>query len=181
MKSVGFLREAPRLMLAPVVVGVVALALYLLGMVPAYWQSSVSLREFSSLEEAESVLGFEVVVPAYFPSYLSWPPAEIRGQLEPIPMAQMLFLAADRHTKALLISQILSDREGLPSAVPWIETIQQKITVDINGNSGQLIIGKGADGQSLNSVHWRADGLHFIVVTIHPVKELLTLARSMHP
>ncbi len=180
---VRFPKEVPGLILVPVVVvGMVALALYLLGMVPAYLQSPVGgVKEYDSIEEAESELGFEIVVPAYFPSYLSWPPARILGKLEPIPMTQVLFLDSDRHTSALLIYQIISDREDLPIDLPWIETVLQEMPVTINGNDGELIMGRGTDGQLVNGVHWIEDGVHFVAVTTHPVQELLTLARSMHP
>lgn len=94
-------------------------------------------------------------------------------------MAQVLFLASDQHTEALLIYQIVSDKEDLPIAFPWIETILQEMPVTINDDDGELIIGRGADGQLVNGVHWIEGRVHFIVVTIHPVQELLTIARSM--
>jgi len=180
---VRVLREIPKLILAPLlIVGLIALALYLLGIVPGYLQSPVGgVEEYDSIEEAESELGLEILIPAYFPSYLSWPPAKIQGQLEPIPMTQVLFLDSDRHTSALLIYQIISDREDLPIDLPWIETVLQEMPVTINGNDGELIMGRGTDGQLVNGVHWIEDGVHFVAVTTHPVQELLTLARSMHP
>ncbi|MFC2065988.1 hypothetical protein ACFLUO_02850 [Chloroflexota bacterium] len=135
---VKLLKETPRLMLAPVVVGIMALALYLLGMVPAYLQGPTGAYEYSSIEEAESALDFDISVPAYFPSYLAWPPAKITDQLEPVPMVQMLFLASNRSHEALLIYQIVSDREDLPVALPWLKTSLQEISVDINGNEGKM-------------------------------------------
>ena len=180
-KMIKILREIPRLILAPAVVGVVALALYLLGTVPASLQSPAGLKEYNSLEEARSELGFEIAIPAYFPSYLLWPPENIQGQLEPIPMTQVLFLTSDQHTRALLIYQIVSDSEELPAAFPWIETVLQEMPVSINGNVGDLITGRGADDQLMNGVHWIVDGVHFVIVTTYPVQELLTIANSMHP
>jgi len=181
MKKVKILKEMPRLMIAPFVVGLMALTLYLLGMVPAILQNPAGVREYSNLEQAEAELGFEVVIPAYFPSYLFWPPVKILGQLEPTPMAQVLFLASDQHTETLLIYQIISDKEDLPVAFPWIETVLQEMPVSINDTNGELLIGRGTDDRLLNGVHWMKDGVHFIVVTTHPLRELLTIATSMHP
>ena len=176
---VGWLRETPRLMLAPIVVGVAALALYLLGTVPEHLQATTSVKEYSNLETAESALGFKIAVPSYFPSYLAWPPAEIKGQLEPFPMVRMVFSAYDQHTETLLIYQIVSEQKNLPIALPWIESILTETTVDINGNAGQLLEGERADGQRVNAVYWHSGGTHFIMVMTQPVRELLTLARSI--
>ena len=164
------------------VVGGAALTLYLLGMLPAYLPGSTSaVKEYDSIEEAASELGFDIVVPVYFPSYLAWPPDKIRGQSKPFPMIQMSFLDSDRHTEVLLIYQMVSDSQDLPGPLPWIETIDQKILVTINGSSGELIVGKRANGDIVNGVHWRINGQHFLLVTTQPVKELLALARSMYP
>ena len=165
MKKVKIMKEIPRLLIAPLVVGLMALTLYLLGMVPSLLQNPAGVREYSNLEKAEAELGFEVVIPAYFPSYLSWPPTEILGQLEPTPMVQVLFLASDQSTETLLIYQIISDEDDLPVAFPWIETVLQEMPVSINDTYGNLIIGRGTDDKPLNGVHWMRDGIHFIVVT----------------
>lgn len=175
------LKEIPRLMLAPVVIGVVALALYLLGMVPAHLQTPTGFIEYDSIEAAESALGFEISVPAYFPSYLAWPPVIIRGQKEPFPMVEMLFLSNERRTESLSIDQIISDSRDLPVALPWMKAVLQEMPVDINGNEGKLVVGERTDGQRVNGVYWRNDDFYFVVVMMQPVRELLTLARSMHP
>jgi hypothetical protein len=177
---IKFLKETPGLMLAPVVVGVMALGLYLLGMVPASVQGPTGPQVYSSIEEAESALGFDISVPAYFPSYLAWPPAKITGQLEPFPMVQMLFLDSGRSHEVMLIYQIVSDREDLPVALPWLKTISQEMPVDINGNIGELVVGERADNQGINGVYWKTGDFHFVVVMTQPARELLTLARSIH-
>lgn len=180
---ITFWKEGWRVILAPLlIIGLMALALYLLGIVPGYLQSPVGgVQEYNSIEAAESELGFEIVVPAYFPSYLSWPSAKIQGRLEPVPMVQMLFLSSDQRTETLLIYQIVSDSRDLPITLPWIETIWQEMPITVSGNEGKLVVGTRADGHLVNGVYWRDDGRHFVVVTTQPVQELLTLARSMYP
>ena len=176
------MKEFRQVILAPVLaVGLAALALYLLGMVPAYLPGSTgAVKEYDSIEEAASELGFDIVVPIYFPNYLAWPPDKIRGQLKPFPMVQMTFLASDRHTEILLIYQMVSESQDLPEPLPWIKTIVQKIAVNINNSQGELIVGKRANGDVVNGVHWRVNGRHFLVVTTQSVQELLALARSMY-
>ena len=177
-----FMKEFRQIILAPVlVVSAAAFALYLLGMAPAYLPGSATPgKEYDSIEAATSEMGFDIVVPVYFPSYLAWPPDKIRGQSKPFPMVEMSFLASDRHTEILLIYQIVSDSQDLPVPLPWIETIDQKMPVNVNDSPGELIVGKRANGDVVNAAHWRVNGQHFLVVTTQPVKELLTLARSMY-
>ncbi|MFH1169680.1 MAG: hypothetical protein V1691_03185 [Chloroflexota bacterium] len=175
----SILREAREILLLPLVVGVMALCLYLLGMVPAQLQSQVvGVRQYSSLEAAQSDLGFAIAMPAYFPSYLSWPPASIRGEFEPVLSVQTTFLSPE-HAPVLVVSQTVSDSQEAPTSLPWMLTAQGELPVDIGGSQGVLAVGRGADGQVLNGVCWQADGFQFAIVTTEPVQELLLLARSM--
>ena len=183
LSAIGrFMKEFKQIILAPVlVVSGAALTLYLLGTLPAYLPgASSAVKEYDNIEAAASELGFDIVVPVYFPSYLAWPPDKIQGQLKPFPMVQMSFLASDRHTEILLIYQMISDSQGLPVPLPWIETIFQKIPITINGSSGELLVGKRGNGDIVNGAHWKVNGQHFLVATTQPVQELLALARSMY-
>ena len=178
-----FMKESRQIILAPVlVIGGAALTLYLLGTLPAYLPgASSAVKEYDNIEAAASELGFNIVVPVYFPSYLAWPPDKIQGQLKPFPMVQTHFLSSDQHNEILLIYQMVSDSQDLPVPLPWIESISQKIPVTVNGSGGELIVGKRANGDAVNGVHWRVNGQHFLVVPTQPVQELLALARSMYP
>ena len=103
-----FLKGASEIILAPAIVGgAAALALYLLGTVPGYLPSpQEGFKEYSTVEEAEAELGIDVIIPTYFPGYLSWPPASIRGQAKPVSIAQTIFLSQEQRTEVLLVSQI---------------------------------------------------------------------------
>lgn len=180
---VKFLKDAPGMVLAPaLVVGAVAVTLYFLGLMPGLLQgSSGAVREYATIEEAEARVGFRIAVPAYFPIYLSWPPAKILGQREPAPMSQMLFLSSDGRTEALSISQALYPGDDLRLSSPWGEEVEQEMPIVIGDSQGTLTVGRRADGRLINGARWRAKGFYFLVVTIQPVQELLTLARSVHP
>ena len=177
------MKEFRQVILAPVlVVGLAALLLHGLDMLPAYLPGSAPVvKEYGTLEEAASELGFNIVVPVYFPSYLAWPPAKVQVQLQPFPMVRMTFLSSNQNTEILLIYQMVSDSRGLPTPLPWIETVYQQIPVTINDSQGELIVGKRANGDVVNATHWTVEGRHFLLVTTQPVQELLTLSRSMYP
>ncbi len=178
---VRFLKEIPQLIFPPVLVlGVMALVLNLLGAVPdRIHPPEYGPREYASIEAAEADLGFEIALPAYFPSYLSWPPAIIYGQREPIPVVKTTFVARYGSSETLLVCQIVSDSQDLPVSLPWFDSIQQKIPVAIGEYEGVMLAGTGADGQLLNGAYWKADGFYFIVVTTRSAREVLTIARSM--
>ncbi len=181
-KMARLLKETKEIILKPVMlVGAVSLVLYLLGMVPGYLQSPIDgVKEYESIAAAESELGFDIIEPSYFPNYIAWPPAKIQGQLYPIPTTTMLFLSSGYDTEALLICQVASNMEDLPITLPWIETVLQETPITISGNKGMLVIGKNANGRVINGVYWKANDFHFIVITIHSVQELMTLASSIH-
>ncbi|MDP3879903.1 MAG: hypothetical protein Q8Q07_06335 [Dehalococcoidales bacterium] len=176
-----FLKAVPRIILTPALVsGMVALVLFFLGAVPDYINPpEAGYRKYSSMEEAEAVLGFRVAVPSYFPDYLSWPPAEIYGQRKPVLMMQLLFLSRYGNFETMIISQIKSDLEDLPVDLPWFETIRQKTPVSIGVSKGVLITGVRADGQLLSGVYWRSGDYYYVVITTRSERELLTIARSM--
>ncbi|MFC2021866.1 hypothetical protein ACFLTR_01440 [Chloroflexota bacterium] len=176
-----FLRTVPQLILAPLLVmGMVTLILYLLGQAPDYIQGERhGLKEYDSIKKAETDIGFKLVIPTYFPSYLPWPPAKIYGQREPVPMVQALFLSQYESSEVMIISQIASNSEDLPVSLPWVETVRQKTPVSIGASKGVLITGVRADGQLLNGAYWRSGDFYFVVITTRSERELLTIVRSM--
>ena len=176
-----FLRTVPQLILAPLLVmGMVTLILYLLGQVPDYIQGERhGLKEYDSIEEVEMYLGFNLVVPTYFPSYLSWPPAKIYGQREPVPMAQTLFLSQQGGYETLLIYQIDTESEDLPVPLPWVTTVQEETPITIDEHNGFMITGTGIMGEPLNGAYWKSGDFYFVVITTRSERELLTIIRSM--
>jgi hypothetical protein len=177
------IKASSQIILTPVlVVGVAALILYILGTLPAHLPSAQGgIKEYGSVEAASVDLGFEVVVPVYFPSYLSWPPDKILGQIEPFPMAQVFFLSSEARTEALLTIQIVSEEPDLPVPLPWLDKVEERMPVTINDITGELTVGRNDKGEVVNAVQWNADGQYFVLVTTAPVKELVSLARSMYP
>ena len=176
------MREFRQVVMTPLlVVGLAALLLYGLGKLPAYLPGSApAVKEYASIEEAATELGFDIAIPVYFPNYLSWPPETIKGQKKPFPKVEIVFLSADRKTEILAIYEWLSDSPEALSAL-WLENSSARMPINLNQNQGELIIGKTADGFTSNGAHWMVNGQHFLVVTTKPVQELLAIARSISP
>ncbi|MFH1651869.1 MAG: hypothetical protein ABID87_07220 [Chloroflexota bacterium] len=177
---VRWLKEVPRLILAPALVaGVAALALYWLGMVPDYLQPPENgPRDYDSIAAAEADLGMSIALPTYFPSYLAYPPTVIRGQREPVRSVQMTFVGEYGSAPALTITQTEGEA-GAPVTLPGMESVGSRTTIIIGEGEGTLITGTGKGGQPLTGAYWRADGFLFTVVTTRSERELLTIIRSM--
>lgn len=177
---ISFLKAFPKIVLAPLVlIGTAALSLYLLGLAQDYLSPPEhGPREYTSIEEAEADLGFPVTVPTYFPSYISWPPAEITGQLLPVPRVETVY-NSPYGAKVLVITQIASDSEGPPDVLPWVSTIVKSTPIIIDDDTGVMIVARDADGHPLSGAYWKSDSFFYIVITDRSERELLTIVRSM--
>ncbi len=189
-KAARFARELPGI-LAPLLLTVAAavLLLRLLNAVPEYWErvntgplpAQPVLNErlqFPTLEAAEAELRVAIGVPSYFPASLVWPPASIRGQLEPARVVSLLFLSTDGQ-QALQIREIFSPGEELPFPIPEPIQLLERKEVPVNGSMGQLLLGRSLEGTPVNQLRWRANGVHLVVTTILPPEELLRISESI--
>src|SRR5574340_261823 len=74
-----------------VTVAVVILLLKLFNWLPSVVQDE-GLKKYSSVEEVRTALNIpRVYIPAYFPEYIKWPPAEIFAQKRPFPLVIVHF------------------------------------------------------------------------------------------
>ena len=175
------MKNFKQIVIAPtLVVAISAVVLFFIGQAPPHLPGyTPAPKQFDSVEQASSELGIDVKTPVYFPNYLTWPPAEIKGQIKPFTMVELAFNSSDELNIILLVYQIASDSPDLPIALPWIKTVSERIPTIIGTNPGEIIIGQRADGQIINAAHWKSGGQHFLVVTVMPVKELLAIAKSL--
>ncbi len=175
----AFLRASPMSVLAPIIsVGIVALCISLLGVL----QDNISppehgLKLYDDIETAQTQLGFEITVPRYFPSYLSWPPAEIKGQLLPFTGVETVY-NSQYGEKTLVISQIKTDKEP-ESSLSWINKSTEETPVTIGEYTGVLISAADSEGRPLNAARWKTDSFYYTVITNRSKNELLTIIRSM--
>ncbi len=191
MRTGVFARETFRILAPPLATLVaVAVALRLLNGLPGYIQSITAAPvppppalnerlEFPTVEAAESDLGVKVTIPRYFPSYLAWPPASIRGQRDHARVVSLLF-RSDSGEQALQIREVYWPEEELPFPIPEPLEVLERRDVDVNGVVGRLLEGRGQGSTPVNQLRWHATGVHLVVTTIYPVEELLRISRSIH-
>jgi hypothetical protein len=190
VRALASLRQLPGILVPLVlIVAVMAVALRLVNGVPSYAQSLIAgppppqnvLDErltYPSVEAAQKDLGVTIALPAYFPSYLTWPATSIHGQREPARVVSMLFRSSNGQ-QGLQIRELFWQGVELPFPVPEPVEVVERSNVDVNGVAGQLLVGSGQGNTAVNQLRWHAGGIHFILTTIYPPDELLKIARSM--
>lgn len=164
------------------VVGTAALLLYGFSRLPPYLPGSApAAKEYISIEEASTDLGFDIAMPVFFPNYLAWPPETIKGIKKPFPMAEIVIMSAGRKADVLTIYEWRSDNPDPVTPLDGLESISARMPVDIGQAQGELIIGKKADGSASYSLSWKDDTRSYLLITSLPIQELLTIARSIAP
>ncbi len=171
-------------------VALAVVILRLLNVLPAHWQNLVAGRtpapwvlnerlDFSTIEQAEEDLDLKVLTPSYFPSNLTWPPASIRGQREPVRVVSLLFHSSDGR-QALQIREIFWTEKDLPFPVPEPMEVLETREVGLDGTEGRLLLGQGLGGEPVNQLRWQANGVHLVLTTVFSAEELLRIAESIH-
>jgi len=154
--------------------------LRLLDILPSYIQGEAGVtKHYATVEEAESKLKMKILLPAYFPDYLSWPPSLIKVERRPVIKVSLSFLSRKGEDVALTIHQVLSDTKDIPREALLPAPILQEREVLIDGWEGRLTLVIGEDGRTWNRLSWRGDDRWLVILSRFPPADLLRMARSM--
>ncbi|MFH1141910.1 MAG: hypothetical protein V1724_09710 [Chloroflexota bacterium] len=179
-RAARFLKELPRMVLPLlIVVAAIAVALRLLNLVPAHIKAQTAVKEYATVEQVEAALGTRVILPAYFPDYLSWPAYRITVQRRPALDIWLHFLSRDGSREALSIRQIVWPEGTPPVAIAEPDEVLQRTSIEVDSARGTLLVGQAADGSNLNQLRWRQGDRYIVVTTVHSLAELLRIASSM--
>jgi hypothetical protein len=176
------LRPASSLALLLIVLAATAATLRLADEIPARLlgrsRGVVLLR---SVAEAEVRLGQRLLVPAYFPVGLEWPPTAVRVTLEP-PAACFDFRATGTRQPALRLCQTSRGSEVMPERLlPSVEPFHA-MPVAVAGEPGQLRTFRDANAVLWQDIDFRRDGsravLRFRGATERHLRVAASLRRS---
>lgn len=181
-ETVSTLRELGRIILSIAIALLsVAIVLSLLNRVPALLQAS-GRTAYASVEEAEAALGLRIPMPAYFPEFLGWPPAEVTATRDQALVVTLVFLLRRSGEPALIVHEILrAENEEVPE-LPLLQPERpiREVRVPIGGVSGALRTGTDREGRRWSRLTWRAEDRDMILIANFPEQTLLTMARSIH-
>jgi hypothetical protein len=159
---------------------VVLLILKLLNWLPSVLQAE-GVKKYRSVEDAKAALKIpHIYLPAYFPEYIAWPPAEIFAQRRPFPMIMMHFSRRDSMGFVLSFFQADSKAGYEPEYKSHILYVKKRSTVDIKGRPGLLEIAVCSGRERCNRLSWIEKGYQITLIADDSPEQLLRMAESMY-
>jgi len=147
---------------------------------PALWLREVlpEVERFHSPRELEARLGTKLLLPAYFPDYLAWPPARSELYYWPGLEVRIFIDSRDSRETQLIIYQLLADELALP-ADPGLVLAEKNIF--IHGAGAKLAWIRDGAGQRWYRLAWRTAQARLVLLAKLPPGELVRIAQSMRP
>lgn len=159
-----------------VVMAAAAALLAALDGVPSWLAGEArDVRRARTVDEVQRRLRARLVLPAYFPARLAWPPERIR-YVAARPGAVALWVDARQGGPALLMAQTLGRGELPDRLVPPAQPLDASPVV-VGAAQGRLsrVV---EDGEVCLQVTWQQDGRSLLLRSRGTVEELLRMARS---
>ncbi len=130
----------------------------------------------ANVQEAERRLGTRLVLPAYFPDTLRWPPAAIHLMTTPAAVA-LDIQSRDGAPRMVLAQGIGSDDALPPQLLPPAEPVTASAIAvgKLPGKLGRVV---GPDGRIWNEVSWVTAGHRMVYRSVGSLEELVKMARS---
>ena len=161
-------------------VAVVILLLKLLNWLPSVIQEE-GIKKYSSVEEVVTSLKIpRVYIPAYFPEYINWPPAEIFAQKRPFKLVIMHFTHRDSRSFALSLFQVDSRAIYEPEYKSDVLSVRKEIKVSIKGRPGDLVMAVCSGRQRCNRITWEEGIYRITLIADDTPEQLLKMAESMY-
>lgn len=175
-RMLNLLRGLLRMLLAAA--GVVAL-LAALNWLPSLAQKDFA-RHCKSIDEAKRAADMAtVLIPAYFPEGVSWPPSFIVAQKRPYQALAMEFReTASGKTSLIIIQSSSPDAEKQFQRVR-ISDIKEETEYRLKGRPAVLRIGTCDNGKPCSKMAWQEGGVNHSVLFMSSPFEVIKVAESM--
>ncbi len=121
-----------------------------------------------------------VYVPAYFPEYITWPPAEIFAQRRPFVLVMMHFTHRDSKSFALSFFQVDSRAVFEPPYKSDVLYVRKESPVMINGRPGTLVIAVCSGRERCNRVSWEEGIYRITLIADDTPEQLIRMAESIY-
>jgi len=137
-------------------------------------------QQFASLDEAKRTIGLDnVLIPAYFPEGISWPPSFIFAQKRPYKVLVMEFKDTLSGTPKLIIIQ--SSTAGSITQYQRIRlaVVKQETEYGLKGNNALLQIGTCENTLPCSQITWQDGAERCTVLLMSSPFEVIKIAESM--
>ena len=163
-----------------VTVAVVILLLKLFNWLPSVLQDE-GIKKYSSVEEVRTALRLpRVYIPAYFPEYIKWPPAEIFAQRRPFPLVMMHFTHRDSRSFALSFFQVDSRAAFEPTYKSDVLYVRKESQVSIKGRPGNLVLAVCSGRERCNRITWEEGIYRLTLIADDTPEQLIKMAESLY-
>lgn len=160
------------------VLAAAAATLAALDGVPAWVNGeSRDVRLAKSLEDAERRVRARLVLPAYFPDTLQWPPQRIRVLPGQVPAVSLVFTLRAGGEPRLVITQTIGAGE-IPERLLPVAGALDESRVAVGKTPGTLRRVVGPDGEIWRELTWIHGGRTIVARSKGTLEELIRMARS---
>jgi hypothetical protein len=161
------------------VVGAAGATLAGLGALPGWLGGeSRAVRAVASIDEAERRLGARLALPAYFPSRLAWPPAEVRVAGGRGGGAELVVVPRDGGPPEVALLQSVTPGAAIPPALAGGVTVlaESRATVGARPAVRARVV---ADGLTWEELRWQDGGRSLVLRSRGGIDELFRMAHSV--
>lgn len=133
-----------------------------------------------SVEAAERLFGGPLVLPAFFPDTLAWPPSAIRVRTTPPVAVVLVFTGRDGRTARLWLCEVRGPAPP-PDLLPAGRSLH-RVTLEVPGAPGAAAVLERvqvADGSVSHDLVWRQDSGTIVLRYAGAADELVAIAHSL--
>ena len=163
-----------------VTVAVVLLLLKLLNWLPSVLEDE-GLKKYGSVDDVRAALKIsKVYIPAYFPEYIQWPPAEIFAQRRPFPLVMMHFTHRDSKSFALSLFQVDARAAFELPYKSDVLYVRKESQVNVKNKVGTLVIAVCSGRERCNRLSWEEGMYRITLIADDTPEQLIKMAESMY-
>ena len=159
--------------------GLAVMLLAAVNWLPSLMQKGFA-RQYDSIEEARRSLGLDiVVVPAYFPEGITWPPSFVLAQKKPYQAVVMEFKEAKAKETSLIVIQSLWHGSDAQLQRITLSEVKEETQYPLKGRTVLLQVGTCDNGMPCSRMTWQDKSLHHTILLLSSPFELIRIAESM--
>jgi hypothetical protein len=164
-----------------VVIAGSALALRAIDAIPGVLTGDGSgIVRYASIEGVERAFGSRLVLPAFFPDSLRWPPEVVRFHDAPPVTAALSFAGRDGQADRLTICLARGGRASIPMQLMPAGRVLHRVEVPVQEGEATLYRVQMPDGSLRNDFIWHRGDVSLAMRYAGPADELLSIALSVH-
>lgn len=133
----------------------------------------------ASVEAAEKTLGTKVLLPAYFPDSLRWPPSSVRSGRVPAPGLGLQFTGREGGRERLFVFETLPAGSEFPTSLVPEASAYYTIPVRVGDATGVFRSVRMASAGSFSEVEFRKEGRKILIRYAGTGDELMKIAGSL--